>query len=51
MVLDINLFRADKGGNPDLVRKSQQDRFASVDLVQEVIEADQALRESIYCFI
>eukprot|EP01111_Echinosteliopsis_oligospora_P014427 TRINITY_DN542_c0_g1_i1.p1 TRINITY_DN542_c0_g1~~TRINITY_DN542_c0_g1_i1.p1 ORF type:complete len:495 (+),score=165.22 TRINITY_DN542_c0_g1_i1:88-1572(+) len=48
MVLDIGLFRGDKGGNPDLVRKSQQNRFASVDLVQEVIDADALLRETRY---
>lgn len=45
MVLDVNLFRKDKGGNPDLVRESQQRRFASVDLVQEVIDADTAARK------
>lgn len=46
MVLDINLFREDRGGNPNLVRESQQRRHASVDLVQEVIEADQAHRSA-----
>lgn len=45
MVLDINIFRKDKGGNPDLVRTSQERRFASVDLVQEVIDADNAARK------
>lgn len=47
MVLDVNLFRGeDKGGNPNLVRESQQRRFASVDLVQEVIDADGLFRSS-----
>jgi len=45
-VLDINLFREDKGGNPNLVRESQQRRFASVDLVQEVIDADALHRKT-----
>lgn len=45
MVLDINIFRKDKGGNPDLVKESQQRRFASVDLVQEVIDADTVAKK------
>jgi seryl-tRNA synthetase len=45
MVLDINLLREDRGGNPGLVKESQQRRFASVDLVTEVQEADQAARK------
>ncbi|KAI0218898.1 Cytosolic seryl-tRNA synthetase, partial [Massospora cicadina] len=36
-MLDINLFLADKGGNPNLVRESQRRRGASVELVDEVI--------------
>ncbi|EER95330.1 hypothetical protein BDA96_01G499700 [Sorghum bicolor] len=43
-MLDINLFRADKGGNPDLIRESQRSRFASVELVDEVIALDMAWR-------
>ena len=45
-MLDINLFRTDKGGNPDLIRESQRSRFASVELVDEVIALDKAWRES-----
>jgi hypothetical protein len=45
-MLDINLFRADKGGNPDLIRESQRSRFASVELVDEVIALDMAWRGS-----
>jgi seryl-tRNA synthetase len=42
MVLDIELFRASKpGGNPDLVRKSQKDRYADVTLVDKVIKLDE----------
>jgi len=46
MVLDIVLFRAEKGGNPELVRESQKRRFGSVDAVQEIIELDAHLRET-----
>jgi hypothetical protein len=44
-MLDINLFRADKGGNPDIIRESQRSRFAPVELVDEVIALDKAWRE------
>ena len=40
MPIDINLLRVSRGGNPDLVRQSQKNRFASVELVDEVIELD-----------
>lgn len=40
MPIDINLLRISRGGNPDLVRKSQKKRFASVELVDEVIALD-----------
>jgi len=45
-MLDINLFRTDKGGNPDIIRESQRSRFAPVELVDEVIALDKAWRES-----
>jgi len=48
MVLDIALFRADKGGNPELVRESQRRRYASVDIVQEVIDLDEKARKAKY---
>lgn len=40
MPIDINLLRVSRGGNPDLVRQSQRNRYASVELVDEVIELD-----------
>ena len=40
MPIDINLLRISRGGNPDLVRESQKKRFASVELVDEVIALD-----------
>jgi len=43
-MLDINLFRVDKGGDPDVIRESQRRRYASVDLVDEVIALDASWR-------
>lgn len=40
-MIDINLLRVDKGGNPDVVRESQRKRNASVTLVDEVIGLDK----------
>ncbi|XP_058770475.1 serine--tRNA ligase-like [Vicia villosa] len=47
-MLDINLFREEKGGNPELVRESQRRRFASVEVVDEVITLDKQWRERQY---
>ncbi|KAL8050473.1 hypothetical protein ABFX02_06G084300 [Erythranthe guttata] len=44
-MLDINLFREEKGGNPEKIRESQRRRFANVNLVDEVIELDKAWRQ------
>jgi len=44
-MLDINLFRTEKGGNPDVVRESQRRRCKSEDLVDNVIELDQQWRQ------
>merc|ERR1711935_798996 len=44
-MLDINLFREEKGGNPELVRASQRARYAPVEDVDRVIELDVAWRK------
>lgn len=44
-MLDINLFRSDKGNDPERVRESQRRRFASVELVDEIIELDKEWRQ------
>ncbi|KAL0401425.1 UNVERIFIED_CONTAM: Serine--tRNA ligase [Sesamum latifolium] len=44
-MLDINLFREEKGGDPEKIRESQRRRFANVDLVDEVIELDKVWRQ------
>ncbi|AAS50683.1 ABL088Cp [Eremothecium gossypii ATCC 10895] len=36
-MLDITLFIEEKGGNPDLIKKSQQARNAPVEIVDEII--------------
>lgn len=41
LMLDINLFRAEKGGNPELVKESQRRRGAPVEAVDEVIALDK----------
>lgn len=43
-MLDINLFREEKGGNPELVRESQRRRYADVGLVDKVLELDAQWR-------
>ncbi|KAJ4822825.1 hypothetical protein Tsubulata_015827 [Turnera subulata] len=44
-MLDINLFREDKGHNPEIIRESQRRRFASVEIVDEIIELDKIWRQ------
>ncbi|KAF3504153.1 hypothetical protein F2Q69_00039778 [Brassica cretica] len=44
-MLDINLFREEKGKDPEIIRESQRRRFASVDLVDEVINLDKEWRQ------
>ncbi|EDW03739.1 serine--tRNA ligase, cytoplasmic [Drosophila grimshawi] len=45
MVLDLDLFRGDKGGNPDAVRDNQKKRFKDVGLVETVIAKDGEWRQ------
>ena len=45
MPIDINLLRKDRGGDPDKVRESQRRRFASVELVDEILELDDKWRQ------
>ena len=44
-MLDLLLIRADKGGNPDLVKDSQKKRFKSVELVEKSMELDKQWKE------
>jgi seryl-tRNA synthetase len=45
MVLDIDQFRPEKGGNPDKIRENQKNRFCDVGAVDKVIELDNKWRE------
>uniref|UniRef100_V5G2R2 serine--tRNA ligase n=1 Tax=Anoplophora glabripennis TaxID=217634 RepID=V5G2R2_ANOGL len=45
MVLDLDLFRSDKGGNPDKIRENQKKRFKDVALVDAVVEKDTTWRQ------
>ncbi|XP_050238586.1 serine--tRNA ligase-like [Mercurialis annua] len=47
-MLDINLFREDKGHNPELIRESQRRRFANVNVVDEIILLDKEWRQRQY---
>ncbi|KAK0602900.1 hypothetical protein LWI29_038087 [Acer saccharum] len=44
-MLDINLFREEKGHNPEIIRESQRRRFASVEIVDEIIKLDKEWRQ------
>jgi len=48
MVLDVDLFREDKGGDPEKIRESQRKRYADVGLVDRVIDSDKEWRKSRY---
>jgi len=45
MVLDLELFREDKGGNPEIIRENQRKRFKDPGLVDKVIAADARWRK------
>ncbi|ESQ32250.1 hypothetical protein EUTSA_v10004203mg [Eutrema salsugineum] len=47
-MLDINLFREEKGNNPEIIRESQRRRFASVEVVDEIISLDKEWRQRQY---
>lgn len=42
MVLDIELFRKERGGDPDKIRENAKKRFDSVEAVEEVIRLGKA---------
>jgi len=45
MVLDLELFREDKGGCPDKIKENQTKRFKDVKLVDAVLDADTKWRK------
>jgi len=46
MVLDLDLFREDKGGDPERVRSNVRSRFADVKTVDDVINLDNNWRKT-----
>jgi len=46
IMLDINDFRAEKGGNPEAIRELQRKRGDSVELVDTIIEKDVEWRKT-----
>ena len=50
MGLDINLFRVDKGGNPELIKESIKRRFQDPQIVDEIISMDKQWRKSYFLF-
>eukprot|EP00118_Oscarella_pearsei_P025434 m.308174 g.308174 ORF g.308174 m.308174 type:complete len:487 (+) comp43501_c0_seq1:50-1510(+) len=45
MVLDLELFRSDKGGDPEKLRENQRKRYKDPALVDQVIQADSEWRK------
>jgi seryl-tRNA synthetase len=48
MVLDLDLFRTEKGGNPEKIRQNQTQRFKNVALVDTVLDMDAKWRQRKY---
>jgi len=44
MVLDLDLFRADKGGDPEKMRELQRKRYKKPEVVDKILEADEKWR-------
>lgn len=45
MVLDLDQFRTDKGGDPEAIREIQRKRFKDVTLVDKLVAADTEWRK------
>ncbi|XP_066284758.1 serine--tRNA ligase, cytoplasmic-like [Branchiostoma lanceolatum] len=48
MVLDLDLFRVDRGGDPNKIRENQSKRYKDVTLVDNVVQADEQWRKLRY---
>eukprot|EP01071_Lankesteria_metandrocarpae_P013427 Lankesteria_metandrocarpae@DN7170_c0_g1_i1.p1 len=48
MPIDINLLRVEKGGDPDIVRQSEQRRGRDVSVVDKIIDVDKKWRSAVY---
>ena len=45
MVLDIDRFRPEKGGNPEAVKENQRKRFSDETMVDKIVTADENWRK------
>ena len=45
MVLDIDRFRPEKGGNPEAVKENQRKRFSDETMVDKIVAADENWRK------
>ncbi|VDN97271.1 unnamed protein product [Rodentolepis nana] len=48
MVLSLDLFRKDKGGDPEIIKKSQKDRYKDPSVVDKIIDLDEQWRKARY---
>merc|ERR1712223_1968155 len=46
MVLDIDEFRTEKGGNPEKIKKNQKLRYCDESMVDKIVEADEKWRKA-----
>ncbi|CDS36006.1 Seryl tRNA Synthetase [Echinococcus multilocularis] len=46
MVLSLDLFRTDKGGDPDLLRKNERNRYKNPEVVDKIIDLDERWRKA-----
>ncbi|VDL44782.1 unnamed protein product [Hymenolepis diminuta] len=46
MVLSLDLFRKDKGGDPEIIKKSETDRYKDPRVVDKIIVLDEQWREA-----
>ena len=47
MVLDIDRFRPEKGGNPQEVKENQRKRYSDESIVDKIVAADENWRKGI----
>merc|ERR1719228_1885361 len=48
MVLDIDQFRAEKGGNPEKIKENQRKRFCDEGMVDKIVEYDNLWRQATF---
>ena len=48
MVLDLDLLRKDRGGDPEKVKENQRKRFKDPAMVDKILEADEQWRKSVF---